>query len=77
MEPEGALGFEADGYRLGLGVCLETFFAQFATLTTHFETAEGCSRVEDIIAIDPDGSGSHPFGEFVGATDVFGPNSSR
>ena len=46
------------GDRLRFQVCLQTFFAQLATVAGHFVTAEGGRGVEDVVAVDPHRAGA-------------------
>src|SRR3954468_17372549 len=67
----------ADAGADGLLLCVEFegVVTHLATPATLLESAEGQGCVEDVVAIDPDGSGTHFCGDGVSAIDVASPDS--
>ena len=53
---------------------LEGRLAVFAALARHLEAAERRGRVDDVVAVDPDGPGLDLLGVEVGLVDVLGPD---
>ena len=47
---------EADGDRFEFGITVERLDSLLATLSGHFESPERGTCVEDIVAVDPDGT---------------------
>src|SRR5216683_1953650 len=62
-------------HRLGLGVVVEDLVAHFAAPAGLLVTAEGEGCVENVVAVDPHGSGGDLVGHAVGFADVARPDA--
>ena len=61
-------------HRLDFGVGLEGLVAHFAAHAGLLVPAERQGRVEDVVAVDPDGAGAELLGQRVRLGDVLGPD---
>lgn len=66
---------ETDGNRLFLGIVVEYRFTHLAAPAGLLVAAERQGRVEDVVAVDPHGSGLQPGGEFMRLADIVGPDA--
>src|SRR5207253_6049259 len=65
---------QLDRYRLDFGVGLEGLVAHLAAPAGLLAPTERQGRVEDVVAVDPDGPGADLLGQGVGLGDVPGPD---
>src|SRR5215469_1393289 len=65
---------QTDDDRLDLGVVLQDFVSHLAAPARLLVATERERRVEDVVAVDPDGSGAQLRGDRVGLADVAGPD---
>src|SRR5690348_3195772 len=72
--PPGETGLKLGRHRLDFGVGLEGLVAHLTAPAGLLVPAERQGRVEDVVAVDPDGPGAELLRQGVGLGDVLGPD---
>ena len=76
LRPQAFLRGSAKRHRNGFQFCVigQSGLAQFAPEAAHLETAKRCSRIEDIVAVDPHRTGAEFVCQRVGFCPVSAPD---